>query len=474
MRISILKPLGKFIARRLVVECKRCKKEKLLSAFDYYSGNSAGQCISCLLISYLMKPLIHHFFNEMSISEKATKQLLSDSLIVKSMLNAVKGIAQFGIKNPQPTGVPVVIVWNFTNQCNLNCLHCHQDSHTKPNQAELTTAQALKVVDNMADAGISILTFSGGEPLLIPHLYKVIQYANSKDIFCTIATNGTLITPKVPEKLHQAGIKSVEIGLDGISAKTHDFLRNTPGSFDAAIEGIKNCVEFGKFSDIAIATTLNKMNVKEIPQIIDLCEDLGATRFYLNRILAAGRGKNATYLDVSPKEKREVLDHLYDRFIRAVHGNGIICYTRGMTYFARLCYQRSNGNFFPVSEALSGYDMIFEEEWRTELPRIIKNLAECFGGCSAGLTYAGFSAEGDLLPCVPATTKLGNLLEKKLEDIWTNSEILNHIRDRQSLKGACGRCTYNGICGGCRYTGYEAVGDWLGTDTSCPYGAKTS
>jgi len=473
LRISILKPFGKFIARRLVVKCKKCGKERLLSAFDYYAGNSDGQCISCRLTSRLMKPLIHRFFSEMSFSEEVARQLVSDPVMAKSILNAVKGVAKFGIKTPQPTGAPVVIVWNFTNQCNLNCLHCHQDSHPTLNQSELTTSQALKVVDNMADAGISILNFSGGEPLTRPDLYEVSKYASDKGILCSISTNGTLITREVPEKLYRAGMLSVEIGLDGVSAKTHDFLRNTPGSFDATIEGIKNCVEFGKFRDISIATTLNKMNVKEIPQIIDLCEDLGTTKFYLNRIIAAGRGKDATHLDVSPKEKMEVLNHLCDRFIWAAHGNGIMCYTRGMTYFARLCYQRSNGDFFPVSEVLSGCDRIFEEDWRSDTPKIIKNLAEGFGGCSAGLTYAGLSAEGDLLPCVPAPIKLGNLLEEKLEDIWTNNKILNHIRERQSLKGACGRCTYNGICGGCRYTAYEAVGDWLGTDTSCPYGAKS-
>ncbi len=473
MRISVLNPFGKFIARRLVVKCKKCEREKLLSAFDYYAGNGDGQCISCRLTSHLMKPLIHHFFSEMSLSEKVARQLVSNPRMAKSMLNAVKGVAKFGIKKPQPTGVPVVIVWNFTNRCNLNCLHCHQDSHPIPNQSELTTSQALKVIDNMADAGISILTFSGGEPLMRPDIYEVAKYASDRGIFCSIATNGTLITQEVPEKLYRADIKSVEIGLDGVNAKTHDFLRNTPGSFDATIEGIKNCVKFGKFHDIAIATTLNKMNVKEIPQIIDLCEELGATKFYLNRIIAAGRGKNVTHLDVSPKEKMDVLNHLYDRFIRAAHGNGIICYTRGMTYFARLCYQRSNGNFFPVSEVLSGCDRIFEEDWRNEMPKIIRNLAEGFGSCSAGLTYAGLSAEGDLLPCVPAPIKLDNLLEEKLEDIWTDNEILNRIRDRQSLNGACGRCTYNWICGGCRYTAYEAVGDWLGTDTSCPYEAKS-
>ena len=456
------------------MKCKKCGREKLLSAFDYYAGNGGKQCISCKITSRLMKPLIHRFFSEMSISEKVVRQFVSDPRMTKSMLNAVKGVAKFGIKIPQPTGVPVVIVWNFTNRCNLNCLHCHQDSSSTLNQSELTTSQALKVVDNMADAGISILTFSGGEPLLRPDLYEVAKYATDRGIFCSVATNGTLLTQEIPEKLYRADIKSVEIGLDGVSAKTHDFLRNIPGSFDATIEGIKNCAKFGKFHDIAIATTINKMNVKEIPQIIDLCEELGATKFYLNRIIAAGRGKNVTHLDVSPKEKMEVLDHLCDRFIRAVDGNGIMCYTRGMTYFARLCHQRTDGNFFPVSEVLSGCDTIFQEEWRREMPKVIKTLARGFGSCSVGLTYAGLSAEGDLLPCVPAPIKLGNLLEEKLEDIWANSEVLNNIRDRRSLGGACGRCNYNGICGGCRYTAYEAVGDWLGTDTSCPYGPKLS
>jgi MoaA/NifB/PqqE/SkfB family radical SAM enzyme len=238
----------------------------------------------------------------------------------------------------------------------------------------LNTSQALKVVDNMADAGLSILTFSGVEPLLRSDLYEVARYATDRGIFCSIATNGTVITKETPEKLYSAGMKSVEIGLDGVSAETHDFLRNTSGSFDATIEGIKNCAEFGKFRDIAIATTLNKMNVKEIPQIIDLCEELGATKFYLNRIIAAGRGKNVAHLDVSPKEKMEVLNHLYDRFIQSAHGNGIVCYTRGMTYFARLCRQRSNGNFFPVSEVLSGRDRRFEDDWMNETPKIINAL----------------------------------------------------------------------------------------------------
>jgi len=472
VRLSILRPFAKHIARRLVVRCEKCGKERLLSAFEVYSGNGAEPCAVCSLNARLAKPLIGRFFKEMSVNEEVGMRIVSEPLIARAMLNTVRGIAHFGIRTPQPAGAPVVIVWNFTNRCNLNCLHCHQDSSDMPVRSELSTTHALRVVDNMADAGVSILTFSGGEPMVRSDLYEVARYASDRGIFCTIATNGTLITEDVPERLYRAGIRGVEIGLDGLNAETHDFLRNAPGCFDDAVQGLKNCMAFGRFRDVGVAATLFDGNVEELPGLIDMCERLGVTRFYLNRILPAGRGKGATNLDVSPEVMMEVLEVLADRFIRAAHGNGMICYARGMTYFACLCHQRSNEEYFPVSEALSGYDMIFEHDWMPEIRKIINNLADGFGGCSAGLTYAGLTAGGELIPCVPSTTELGSLLEHDLKDLWLNNEILNNIRDREALTGTCGRCTYSGICGGCRYTAYEALGDWLGPDVSCPYGAK--
>ncbi|MBS7250931.1 MAG: SPASM domain-containing protein, partial [Candidatus Freyarchaeota archaeon] len=77
-----------------------------------------------------------------------------------------------------------------------------------------------------------------------------------------------------------------------------------------------------------------------------------------------------------------------------------------------------------------------------------------------------------LLPCVPAPIKLGNLLEKSLEETWVHNETLNYIRNRKELKGSCKKCAYNAICGGCRYTAYIANKDWLGPDTSCPFGPE--
>jgi len=465
-------PFWRVLARYLTNKCEKCGQERLLSVFDAYSSNRHFPCEGCLFASTVITPLIRLLFFHLGVADFTTKRLLKDSLIRKCILSVVKGIANFGIMYPQPTGAPITIVWNFTNRCNLNCLHCHQDSSPTSSYSELTTLQAFKVIDNMSDAGVAILTFSGGEPLLRRDLYDAIKRANDNGMLCTIASNGTLITSKVAKKLAKVGIKRVEIGLDGARAETHDFLRNKLGSFEATIKGIKNCAAIG-FEELATTMTLHSKNINELEETMDLAEKLGATRFYLNRLIPAGRGAEACYLDVTPREKIKALETLYNKFYKSVtEGFRMQCYARGMTYYARLGHERSKGKVFTVSEALSGYERMFQEKFGLEVSKIVRKLATGFSGCSVGLTYAGLTASGDLLPCVPAPIKLGNLLEQSLEEIWAHNELLNYIRNRKALKGSCKICTYSDLCGGCRYTAYITHGDWLGPDASCPFGPK--
>jgi radical SAM protein with 4Fe4S-binding SPASM domain len=282
------------------------------------------------------------------------------------------------------------------------------------------------------------------------------------------------MTREVVKKLAKACVRRVEIGLDGARAETHDFLRNRHGSFEATVKGIRNCAEIG-FDELATTMTLHSKNVNELEETMELAEKLGATRFYLNRLIPAGRGVDAYYLDVTPKEKIKALETLYNKFYKSItDGFGMQCYARGMTYYARLGYERSKGEVFTVSEALSGYENMFKEKFGVEVSKIVRKLATGFGGCSAGLTYAGLTASGDLLPCVPAPIKLGNLLEQSLEKIWVHNKLLNYIRNREALKGSCKICAYNSLCGGCRYTAYITHVDWLGPDASCPFGPKIS
>ncbi len=468
-----LNPLWKTLARYLANKCGKCGQERLLSVFDTYSKNRDMHCRGCFSTTMTLLPLIHLLFRRLGVDSDAVKRFLEDTLIRKCMLSVVKGIANFGVRHPQPTGAPITIVWNFTNRCNLNCLHCHQDSSPTPLSQELTTSQAFKVIDNMSNAGVAILTFSGGEPLLRRDLYKAIERANDNGMLCTIASNGTLMTRKVAQKLSKVGVKRVEIGLDGTRSKTHDFLRNKPGSFEATIEGIKNCAAIG-FDELATTMTLHSKNISELEGTVNLAETLGATRFYLNRLIPAGRGVEVGHLDVTAGEKVKALELLYNKFYKSiVDGFGVQCYARGMTYYARLSCERSEGKIFTVSEAFSGYENMFQNKFGLEVSKIVRKLAPGFGGCSAGLTYAGVTTSGDLIPCVPASSiKLGNLLDQSLEEVWVHSKTLNYIRKRNALKGSCGPCAYNAICGGCRYTAYIACGDWLGPDTSCPFGPR--
>ena len=470
---TVFNPFWKALANHLTRKCKECGQERLLSVFDVYSKSQFSFCGSCLLTSTALMPLIRLLFFSFGVADNTTELLLKDSLTRKCMLSVVKGIAHFGLRYPQPTGAPITIVWNFTNRCNLNCLHCHQGSSPMSSESELTTSQAFTMIDNMSDAGVAVLTFSGGEPLLRRDLYEVINRANDSGMLCTIASNGVLMTREVVKKLVKAGVRRVEIGLDGARAETHDFLRNKRGSFEATVKGIRNCAMAG-FDELATTMTLHSKNVNELEETMELAEKLGATRFYLNRLIPAGRGVDAYYLDVMPKEKIKALETLYNRFYKSIKdGFGMQCYARGMTYYARLGYEHSNGKVFTVSEALSGYEKMFQEKFGSSVSEIVRKLAKGFGGCSAGLTYAGLTASGDLIPCVPASSlKLGSLLEQSLEEIWVNNELLNYIRNRKALKGSCKICAYRTLCGGCRYTAYIEHRDWLGPDSSCPFGAK--
>ncbi|MDH5794864.1 MAG: radical SAM protein, partial [Candidatus Bathyarchaeota archaeon] len=255
-----LNPFWKTLARYLTGKCEDCGQERLLSVFEDYSGSQNSRCASCLVISASTAPLIRLLFSHLRLNNRTTKHLLKDPLIGKCMLSVVKGIANFGVRYPQPTGAPVTIVWNYTNKCNLSCLHCHQDSSPSSSARELTTAQAFKVIDNMGDTGVAILTFSGGEPLVRRDVFAAIERANDYGMLCTIASNGTLMTSRVANRLAEAGIRRVEIGLDGARAGTHDFLRNKVGSFEATVRGIESCADLG-FDELAVTMTLHSRNV---------------------------------------------------------------------------------------------------------------------------------------------------------------------------------------------------------------------
>ncbi|UCG90286.1 MAG: radical SAM protein [Candidatus Heimdallarchaeota archaeon] len=462
----------RILANHLVTVCPRCNNIPINEVFANARGIQSSFCWRCvpdrITAKFFLKSVIQ-------LRDKKLQQFASNTLYTRSVIAWLRGIGKFGVSRPQPTLPPIAIVWNFTHRCNLKCLHCYQDSyssldaHSYP--TELSTIEALKVVDIVTKSGCGSLSFSGGEPLIRDDFYDIAKHTSERGLLCTLSTNGTMIDHTIAKKLISSGVSGISISLDSLDSKFHDELRGAVGAHAKALRGIEVCAENGQFKELIIAVTLTNKNLKDIPGFIELASEIGATRLYISRILPVGRGKALRHLRVTPLGQRQVLKELATEFINyAKTGEGVAVMTRGMTYFAPRCAILSNYEIFPISEIVVGFEKRHEEILGSSAKKLFRQFAEYAGGCATGLTYCGLSPEGNILPCAPATdVHLGNILQDGLEKIWINNPVLRKIRDRSQVTGKCGRCTHNLICGGCRVTAYGETGDWLASDPSCPY-----
>ncbi len=105
------------------------------------------------------------------------------------------------MRNGAAEGMGPVVVWNSTKTCNLKCMHCYMGSDAQKYKDELTTAEAKKFIDDLADFHVPVLLFSGGEPLIRPDFFELAEYAQQKGVRPTLSTNGTLITREVAQRI---------------------------------------------------------------------------------------------------------------------------------------------------------------------------------------------------------------------------------------------------------------------------------
>ncbi len=463
--------ISRIAASWFVSKCPYCFHTPVDRVFSEARQKSYSPCLYCYTLYKAVKILLKKIIglNKEKFQDFATNELYSRSVVAW-----LRGIAKFGISRPQPTYPPIAIVWNYTHKCNLRCAHCYQDSYTSEDETdskELSTSEAFKVVDQIANAGVGSLSFSGGEPLCRKDFFEVAKRTTQRNLLCTLSTNGTMIDYPIAEKIAAVGVTGVAISLDSVNSSFHDEFRGLKGAHAKAIRGIESCVEIDKFKEIIIAVTLTNRNYTDIPGLIELASEIGASRIYFSRILPVGRGKSLSHLNVTLAQQKEILKYLAEEFVNYANtGKGIAVMTRGMTYFARQCASISNYSVFPISEIVVGFEKRHMEILGDSAKALFRQFASYAGGCATGLTYCGLSPEGEILPCAPASNVfLGNILTEGLEKIWENSPIIQAVRNRSEIYGKCSKCRYNLICGGCRVSAFGKTGNWLASDPSCPY-----
>ncbi len=457
--VSILKstlgnPIVRSILKSMSVYCEKDEKNRIEVAIELYTGKRKDACLACRVAEKIVRRVLVKGGEAFGLSEEEVKEKFKDAYWAKALASTVKGIAYFGVRRPFTAGAPYQVVWDVTTACNLRCKHCYSTSGKK-REDEMDTKQAKKAIDIMARAGVTILAFSGGEPLVRPDIFELTRYAADKGMYVAMATNGTLITREMARKMKEAGIQFVQISLDGATPEVHDEFRGVKGAFERTVRGIKNCVEEGFF--VEVSTTATHFNYRQIPEIIDLCEELGVNWFMVFNFVPTGRGKFIIENDLTPEEREELLKMLWNR-----SKNSKVQILSTAPQFARVALQQE--------EKMEGdSELIMPTHfYNPKLHGQLINLAEFIGGCGAGRFYLAMEPNGDLQPCVFFPLKIGNIFEDDFEEVWRYNKVLEELRNKDIIK-KCGSCKYRYYCGGCRARAYGYFGDYLMPDPGCIY-----
>jgi radical SAM protein with 4Fe4S-binding SPASM domain len=446
-------PPVKWMLKTTLESCPECDKTHLEIALDDYVGSDYSKCFSCALYSTIIRFWISFLKTSLAVERSRVSKLLGDPYSRRAIKSIISGLIDFGVNRPLQVHAPFLVVWNFTYKCNLKCKHCYLNADNIP-RMELSTEDAIKVVDQLADFGVTSLAFSGGEPLMRKDFFKVARHAVDAGLYVSLATNGTLINKENARKLRENGVHYVEVSLDGANAKTHDYFRGKSGAFDLTMQGLKNCLKEEICTCIAVTATKN--NLKEIPAVLEMAENMGIDRFTLFNFVPVGRGKDIIAADPSPQEREDLLIFL-NKKLSEKHKVAILSTTPQL---ARVALQSKSSTKDDIIMPLAHMAA-------TKVSKRVKALADFIGGCGAGRFYCAISPEGNVQPCVFLPITVGNLKTEKFEDIWFNSPVFKDLRDRENLKGRCGRCEFKYVCGGCRARAFAYHNDYLMSDPGC-------
>ncbi|MGK7345647.1 MAG: radical SAM protein [Candidatus Nitrospinota bacterium M3_3B_026] len=347
-------------------------------------------------------------------------------------------------------GKPIVI-WNLTRTCNLSCVHCYASSKARGYSRELSTEQAVSVMDGLYAAGVRTVILSGGEPMIRGDILNLAASAKEKGFMTSISTNGTLIGEKEADRIAAAGLDYVGVSLDGIG-ETHDRVRGVEGSFEQAVAGLFRLAERGV--KCGVRFTLTRMNMNDLPAIFEFAEKNGIGKIYLSHLVYSGRGGVNRGEDVTPAETREAMDYVFSKareYTRRGRGPQIV-----------------TGN----NDADAAYLLLRLMEGSPEGAERLLPVMERFGGANAGVGVANIDPTGEVHPDpLMSSVNLGNVTEKSFGEIWHDSEnpVLKRLRARPRVfNGRCGRCAWLKVCGGsCRVRALRMTGDMWGHDPAC-------
>ena len=312
--------------------------------------------------------------------------------------------------------LPVLSEIAVTYRCNLACRFCYagcgcRKDNDSPELATGRVKEVLRIIREEAE--VPSVSFTGGEPTLREDLPELIRHAKQLGMWTNLITNGTLITAARAAVFKSAGLDSAQVSLEADNADLHDRIVQRTGAFCRSLDGLKNLKDAG--IRVHTNTTISKLNLDNLPGILDLVKAQGFDKFSMNMLMPQG----------------SALTGLNDLLVRYSEVGDLVL---GVQRRAR--------------------DLGLEFMWYSPTPICIFNpVIHGLGnkGCAACDGLLSIAPDGDILPCSSYPRPVGNLLALagRFRKAWRQGEFAFFQR-KGFAQDKCQACEYLAVCnGGC-------------------------
>jgi AdoMet-dependent heme synthase len=298
-------------------------------------------------------------------------------------------------------GVPLSAQLDLTYRCNEKCVHCYLDHD---DHGEMSTVEIKHLLSEMAEAGVFILTLSGGEIFMRKDFFEILEHARALTFCIKLKTNAVLVREKQAARLRDLGVESIQVSIYSHRAEVHDAITKVPGSLRRSVNAIRFLRQQGL--KVVMANVLMTENMHDHHGVRALAEELDA-RYTLDPTITPMMDGDRAVLDL----KADVSE------LR--------------TLFRDEAYVGNAEEFCAPPPAAT-------EDNMDSLP------------CSAGHTACYVSPYGEFYPCVQFPLSCGNVRQQSFIDIWRNSEQLKEVRSiRLRDLSSCSQCAHGASCTRC-------------------------
>jgi radical SAM protein with 4Fe4S-binding SPASM domain len=302
-------------------------------------------------------------------------------------------------------------VIELTSLCNFNCLWCYASSNS--NGQHMTKENAERLIQILADSGIKQITCSGGEPLMYPYIREFVKDASDHEMIVHMNTNGYFLTKELAKELYELGLTQVQINIDSLKPEIHDYIRGKKGSFNRAVQALKNARDVGL--TCVSQTVLTKLNEKEIIDIFKFARSIGVQRCRVWDMIMEGRAKEK--MDLGPTNYIDTLKKL-----------------------TKFTYETG-------AQSIESGDPLFPQNYKTDL-----NVFGGYCGATVGL-FLTISPKGDVYFCAALRDKLYNVFNidsggYKIAE-FHKSKLKKYLQQFKTIS-ECFKCDFLNKCkGGC-------------------------